>query len=372
VRVAITIKDADVDLFEHSLALDSRLGKRVSTAQFDIEGEERLATPSLAIANTPAIGGYTLPAVKDEVKIDRGAAPFVNCAIAPIVAMKGNSTYLDNFFGGYIASVEIGLTGVRRYYHCTAQDYNSLTTQILVTKSYAAKTAKQIIDDLFTAYLSEIDTSEVEDSVATITIDWTRIFLDKALDELADIFEREWYIAYDKKLQFFTPVTTAAPFELSDSPALSTKIPYGNFRHAEDASRIINKVTVIGDTSVPIVVTRTDAASYALYGRYFEAKVVDNNIDTVAWANLVGDAVLTESANAKVRGRLTCEQEGLIVGQKVKVTNGPRDIDDYYLIQSVRLAVIGGLTEKVDIEYGDYSPQLVDLLMKIKNEAEKE
>jgi len=369
-RVEVSINGADVKLFERSLSLNSRLGKRISTASFDVEGEERWATPSFAIAEANAIGGYTRPWVKDEVKIDRGAAPFVNCAIAEASALGGNSTYTDHFFGGYLAAVELKLAGVRRFYRCTAQDYNVLPTTKLVTKTYSAKTEQEIIDDLFTAYLPNIDTSTyVESSGTTYTLKWTRAKLSEALDELAKINSKEWYIDHEKYLHYFTPVTTAAPFGFSDTPSLSTLLPYSALTHVEDATKLIKTITVVGDTSVPVVVTRTkgdtDDADY-------EDKVVDNNINTNAWAELVGDAIIAEHGSTKVRGRLTCEQEGLVVGQKVKVKNPMRGIDDYYLVQGLRLSIIGSLTEQVDVEYGDYRPRLSDLLGRIKILENKE
>lgn len=399
---------------------------------------------SLAVAKVLAIGGFILPHDKAEVIIDRTLTPMNNCAVGRFIAMGGESHWLDNFFGGYIASIDHRLIGNRRIYRITAQDYNVLTTQVLVTKSYAAKTQQFIIDDLFTTYLPEIDTSTyVESDATTITLDWTRIFLDKALDELASIMEKEWNIDHDKKLHYFTPVTTAAPFTLSSSPWGTINIGYDGFQYVEDNSKIINKVTVVGNfldsgdtiqdggginavqTTIDVTAggnfsigetirvdsehcritdivvntltvirgvdgtdavvhangliiftrietTRTDNASHTYYDRWYEAKHIDSNINSLTWAQLVGDAILTESAFGKVRGRLTCHQEGLVVGQKVSIYNFWRGINAYYLIQAIRLGLVNVFTEKVDIEYGDYSPNLIDLLLKIKKEEEKE
>ncbi|MBA7648513.1 hypothetical protein ES703_56299 [subsurface metagenome] len=276
-RLTISVDGAEIQWLKRSLLLTSRLGVRISTAQFDILGEERWATPSYAVARVPAIGGYILPYSKDEVIIDRALTPMNNCAIGRFVAMGGENHWLDHFFGGYISSIDHRLIGRRRIYRITAQDYNVLTTQVLLeTESYVNKTQQFIIDDLFTTYLPEIDTTTyVESDATTVTIDWTRYFLDKALDELATIMEKEWYIDHDKKLHYFTPVTTAAPFVLSSSPWGTTDIGYDGFQYIEDNSKIINKVTVVYDGGT---VTRTDEDSYALYGRYFEAKIVDNTI----------------------------------------------------------------------------------------------
>jgi len=99
---------------------------------------------------------------------------------------------------------------------------------------------------------------------------------------------------------------------------------------------------------------------------------VDHNIDTDAWATLVGDAYLSENASARVNGNLVCNQEGLVVGQKVKITNALKSIDAYYTVQSIVLSMLGGLTERVDVAYGDYRPGLVEMLVRVKQLESKE
>ncbi len=247
-----------------------------------------------------------------------------------------------------------------------------LPTKIFITEDYTNKTEQFIIDDLFATYLPEVNTTTyVESSGSTITIAWTRKTLTEALEELAGIFEKQWYIDYEFNLHYFTPASDTAPFALSDDPFGTSFIPYKNIRHKEDITGIINRVIVVGDNGA-IVQTRTSAASFALYGRYFDGKVVNNDINTNAWANAVGDAVLDELAFAKTDGRLMLYQEGLVVGQKVKIVNAFRGLDDYYLVQSVRLALIGASEEKIDITYGDYKPGLTDLLVKINKQGRKE
>jgi len=144
-RAGITIDSVEYSFWENSLILESNLGRRISLARFEVEG--------------------TAPSGKDEVSIYRADTPYENAAIAPVAAMGGQSTYLDYFFGGYLAQIEPRLRGVTPTYYCVAQDYNILPAQISVTKSYTTKTSKEIIDDLFTAYLDIISTDDVEDTV---------------------------------------------------------------------------------------------------------------------------------------------------------------------------------------------------------------
>ena len=329
--------------------------------------------PLLSAMKRATIGGFTQPYGKDEVTIYRAPTPLTSIMTSrKRCALGGTSTYLNTFFGGSIATKSIVLVGSRRYYRCTAQDYNELPLRKLVTKSYAAQTEQQMLDDLFTTYLPDINTSTyVESSGVVATIDWTRVFLHLVLDELAAIYEKKWFIDFDKNLHWFT-VAASAPFSLSSSPWGTTHIGYHSLEHVEDITGLINRAVVVGDPVGPIVQTRNDTDSQAQYGDIFEGKLVDANIDTAAWANLRGDAMLAESAFGKVIGRLTCQQEGLVIGQMVDIYNRLRNINDSYQVQSVNLSMLNGRTERVAIGYGDFDPNLTDILLEVKKLSETE
>jgi len=332
-----------------------------------------ISAPGLSACPFVGFGGYTHPYVKEDLVIDRAKWPFVSCYAGAKVGLCGNSSYIDHFFGGTVATKEIRLIGKRRIYRITGQDYNVDPTTKLVTKNYVLQTEQQIIDDLFGTYLPDIDTSTtyVESSGATISLNWTRESLDAAMDELAGIFEKDWYIDHEKKLHYFTPTTGTAPFALCSSPWCSTHIGYDRLSYLENARELHNRVTVVGDTTVPVVETQSDAASAAIYG-WYDWKIVDPNIDTAVWAQLRGDAELALSAWPKVAGQLTLHQEGLIIGQKVYIYNHSRNINGYYTIQKLMMKLLNNTTEEITIDYGDYSPDMIDLLLAIDKEAKKE
>jgi hypothetical protein len=195
-RVEVKVNGAVQTLIDRTLQLDSRLGPYSSSAQFVVEGEERWSTDSLAVSKQHvALYGYTRPVGRQPVAINRGDTPFTNNAAAPrVIAMKGKSTYIDNFFGGYVSSVEYLLTGVRLHYLIHCQDYNQRTNSIIVNETYAAQTEQQILTDLFNTYWSEIDDTTYVDGSTSMTLQFTRISLHAALDKLASINSKEWYI----------------------------------------------------------------------------------------------------------------------------------------------------------------------------------
>lgn len=119
-QVEIKVNNVVVRLMKRSLEINSTLGKRISTCKFDYLGEEKLASPSLAIIDANAYGGLIYPWGKDEIKI------------------TGSDTlYLTDFFGGYVSTKEMRMIGNRRIYRITAQDYSSVMHSILVNKTYS-------------------------------------------------------------------------------------------------------------------------------------------------------------------------------------------------------------------------------------------
>lgn len=348
----ITIDGHAYDLIYDSLTLQSSLSRRISTAEFEVRSTL-----------------YT-PAINDEVQIIRGAVEFQNCAILPAAAMGGKATYLNNYFGGYVAILYTRIEGLSKIYHISAQDYNVRATRKLITETYTTQTLKQIVDDLFGTYLPEFDASEVEDTVATISIEWTRTPLDLCLDELGEIFGKVWYIRHDKKVQMFTAGGTAAPFILSTSPFGTAYVPYTHRQSPrEDGSSIVKKVTVVGDTTVPVVETRTKGDAD---DDEYEDKYIDNNINTAAWAQSVGDAIITSRGSAKMQGSAECLQEGLVIGQNLKVVDERLGIDDDFIIRSVNLSMDGQAQERVSVEYGDEIEDLETKLTRIKRLEQKE
>lgn len=124
-----------------------------------------------------------------------------------------------------------------------------------------------------------------------------------------------------------------------------------------------------GRYPVPVLVRLSEQASYNKYSRWFDDKVIDQNIDSREWAQLVGKGILAERAFEKEFGMLVCTKDGLVSGQRVHIINALRNIDDYYLVNRVITRLIGGSVAQYSVEFGEYNPSLVDILLKIKRRA---
>jgi len=368
------------------------------------------------------------------------------------------------YFAGFVSSVRKDVSGLDVLHKCSCQDYTILLDTVLINEVYENKTDKEIIQDAFGTYLPEIDTSTyVADGKTHGRITFSRVTLREMLDTLSKESGLDWYVDYEKKLHYFTKETNLAPFDLSDSPDMSTSYPYSNFELVRRASQLANLVTVEGgyyrsddtdfelagngqtkelllpyklhapsgqsgilvyrndgdDTTpswtqltvgidniddlsskdvlynfqekllkfasappnlnravkvtgryeVPVLVRVRSQASYDKYGRWFEAKITNRDIDSREWARDEGKAFLAKHAFHKEYGRLTCLEDGLIAGQRVRIVNSLREVDDNYLIHKVTARLLGGTQWQYAVQFGEYNPDLVDMIIALKRKA---
>lgn len=128
-------------------------------------------------------------------------------------------------------------------------------------------------------------------------------------------------------------------------------------------------VKATGRYDVPVLVKVRSTASYALYGRWYEDKIIDQTIDSRDWAKLRGKGILAGSAFAKERGSFTCLQDGLTSGQLIYIVNAKKGLDGYYLINRLTTRILGGTQCEYTAQFGEYNPDLVDILLGLKRQA---
>lgn len=131
-------------------------------------------------------------------------------------------------------------------------------------------------------------------------------------------------------------------------------------------------VKVTGQYDIPILVRSRNQDSYDDYGRWFEGRpIVNNQIDTKDWALLVAKAVLAEHAFVKERGDFRTNKDGMVVGEKMRLVESIRGIDDYYLIHKITARIIGHQTIEYKASYGEYNKDLIDILLELRNNAKE-
>jgi len=133
---------------------------------------------------------------------------------------------------------------------------------------------------------------------------------------------------------------------------------------------LLRAMKITARYEVPVILRVHSDASYTEYGRWFDGKVVDENITTRDLARQRGKAHLAEWAFAKEQGIVVCWTSGLYAGQRIRIVNALRSIDGYYLIRSVDTRFLGGTARMYIVEFGEYNPDLVDMLMALKRSSE--
>ena len=125
-------------------------------------------------------------------------------------------------FGGTIEKYTEGDDGGAGNQHeiaVTCVDYSQLCDKRLVAATYeeADQTEGDIVTDIVTNYLTDegVTTTNVETGKKVVKAVFPYVTVTSALDELAAIGGKQWYVDYDKDLHYFTRSTNAAPFGLT-------------------------------------------------------------------------------------------------------------------------------------------------------------
>ena len=157
-----------------------------------------------------------------------------------------------------------------------------------------------------------------------------------------------WYIKEDK-----IPCTNQV-FSLGDD----TVSIYGTGSIEEGELSIGSEILVGYSVSgVPICFKREDQESIdtikALEGGdgIIEFCLVDNNIDSIAWANEAAKADLLKNANSAIKATFITNRSDIRSGQIITLSSTKRGINQQFIVQRVELVRVDVLTEWPTIPY---------------------
>lgn len=147
-------------------------------------------------------------------------------------------------FAGFIVRVMEGVSGRALIYECECRDYTDLLDDKLVSKTYAAQTIAQIISDIVSNFSGPgITTNNVSGTETVDSITFDNLEPSKCIQKLADIFNKDWYIDYDKDIHFFKRGNEAAPFGLTDA---GNKYIFDSLKISRDKTQIKNSIIIEG------------------------------------------------------------------------------------------------------------------------------
>jgi len=170
--------------------------------------------------------------------------------IDDVLAMKGTPSTL---FSGYVSRVEprIVSPGTLRY-GITCQGSNRiLDGAMVVSKAYASKTDKYVLDDLFATYLPAITTTGVVSTATLDSITFANESLRACVEKVCDRTGAEWRLGFDSDLKYHAIGANDAPFDFSENANGGSTEYYlqSDFGYQEEFSAPANTVSVIGYTA---------------------------------------------------------------------------------------------------------------------------
>lgn len=188
-----------------------------------------------------------------------------------------------------------------------------------------------------------------------------------------DGIKQEFWTAYEPQTVNWVTVdgvaqTTGVDF-VDDPNAYDCLINYhrGALRFYQAAPGVgTNNVACNYTYYAPIAIVRTNAASRAAFGRYYDDTIVDPKIRTVDAATAAADAVLAEYATERVTAKASVHRAGLRSGQLIQVWDSVTGISGTeYLIQQVKKEFHPSGLIICTLTLGEYRHNIIELLLKV-------
>jgi len=148
-------------------------------------------------------------------------------------------------FAGAIARiVQQAQQGPVIVYDCDLKDLSYFLDSKLVNVAYTGDTAHDIILDIVENFAGEgFTTDHIEDD-ASDTIDsitFDNVAVSDAIQQIADLFGKDWYVDVDQDIHFFSKFSEVAPFSITDT---NGKADFESIKITKDFTQIRNSILV--------------------------------------------------------------------------------------------------------------------------------
>lgn len=153
----------------------------------------------------------------------------------------------DVVFGGFIVRVVQRVEqGPIVIYECDLKNKVHALDYKLVNVSYENETAHDIIDSIVAGFSGPgITTTNVEDdpSLIVTSIVFNNVPPSEAIQQIADLFGKEWYVDEEGDINFFSKLSENAPFNINDT---NGKAIFESIEIGKDFTQIRNSILVEG------------------------------------------------------------------------------------------------------------------------------
>jgi hypothetical protein len=206
-------------------------------------GESVFTDRTEDIADVNIVQGTTKEATTGRLVVNQFGSKYIPEGEDEIEIYDGD----DKVFGGFIVRVNQKIKqGPVVVFECDLKNYSYLLDRKLVNKTYQSELVSDIIDDIVANFSGPGITTtnvEIDASLSVSYISFNNVQPSQAIQELADIFNKEWYVDNDADIHFFSKFAEVAPFSLSDDGGNHV---FDSLVFKKDFSQIRNSILVQG------------------------------------------------------------------------------------------------------------------------------
>ncbi|MDY0278091.1 MAG: hypothetical protein RBQ97_08400, partial [Acholeplasma sp.] len=233
-------------------------------------------------------------------------------------------------FAGILIKISKEMMAFSERYSLEFKDWTEELSTLLVAQTYTNYTVTDIIADIFSTH-TDYDITNAVDSTVINQLVSDNISISNALDKLAELTNKYWYVSPDKEIYFFADNGIQSPFDLDDT---SGNYDYSSLEIEENLTQIRNKVTIKGKGIAAVTVQ--DLTSQGVYGirEYYER---DDDIDATNEATQKANAILASYKDSIKIANFQTKTVGLRAGQQIEVVSALRGINETLNIETVNL-----------------------------------
>jgi hypothetical protein len=301
---------------------------------------EQILTQEADSARFSLLAPTTAPEVMQEVVIMNGA---------------------EKVFAGVVMNVNLKYDSQQAIHDVVCKDYTELMDGKFVIEDFKNNTVAYILDFIKTHYMPAGFTINCEVDQTINYVKFNFLKPSQCLKKLAELVLGDWYVDYDKVVQFITKGTYQAPFTLSDS---NNKFKSGTLQIKKDASQIKNVVFVRGGEYQGAIFTENitadgERATFNLAYKYANLSVeLDTVAQTIGIDNITDPTTVDVLYNFAEKALKFPEENKPTTGQVLTISGNP------YIPVYVKAEEIGSISK-----YGTKEHKIVDNNIKTKEAA---
>jgi len=290
------------------------------------------------------------------------------------------------YFEGYITGLSETefRSGVGLDYDVVCSDYSHDTGhgEALINSTYTNTSDSSIIQTELAVATPNLNVTNFVDTLDSSieNLDFSNLTAREMLHQLAILVGATWYVDPQKNLHWFDG-ENLAPMILTDAPTADqdTIDPeaqgwgaprFGFTQFGGESTRLVGYRQLTMSKSAPEATqasvigggsTTATVSGEQVGGRHMITKVEDPQVTSAAQATQLGTQVL-EDADGSATYTLTIDEPGARAGQKVRLINALRSIDDYFMINRVTTKWFPSGHIEATLEIGKHKPTLVEQL----------